>query len=64
MLQWAALVEALPASLAEARRERDFTARTLLREADRRIVPVVMPRHDVEAIEESAFLLALAGKAS
>ena len=60
MLQWAALVEALPASLAEARRERDFTARTLLREADRRIVPVVMQRHDVEAIEESAFLLALA----
>ena len=64
MLQWAALVEALPASLAEARRERDFTARTLLREADRRIVPVVMQRHDVEAIEESAFLHALAGKAS
>ena len=64
MLQWAALVEALPASIAEARRERDFTARTLLREADRRIVPVVMQRHDVEAIEESAFLLALAGKAS
>ena len=64
MLQWAALVEALPASLAEARRERDFTARTLLREADRRIVPVVMQRHDVEAIEESAFLLANPGRAS